>query len=131
MVSGYEPAVPVAGRPLRPAVPFPLSTKLTPVGRAPDSVRAAVGYPVEVTVKVPALPSVNVVLSAEVMEAAASTVRVKDWVAGLATPLVAVMVIGKEPVVEVAPARVAVPSPLSTKLTPDGRAPDSVSEGVG
>ena len=79
----------------------------------------------------PALPWVKDVLAAEVIAAGASTVRVKDWVAGLPTPLVAVMVIGNEPVVEVVPARVAVPSPLSTKLTPDGRAPDSVRAGFG
>ena len=42
------------------AVPSPLSVKVTPEGRAPDSDRAAVGRPV-VTVKVPALPSVKVV----------------------------------------------------------------------
>ena len=44
--------------------------------------------------KVPELPVVNVALEPEVMAAAASTVRVKDWVAGPPTPLVAVMVSG-------------------------------------
>ena len=86
--------MPAAGVPVRVAVPSPLSTKLTPVGRVPDSDSVAVGLPVEVTVKVPALPSVNVALEPEVMAAAASTVRVKDWVAGLPTPLSAVMVSG-------------------------------------
>ena len=55
------------------------------MGRAPVSDRAAVGTPEEVTVKLPALPSVKVVLLAEVMAGAASTVRVKVWVAGLPT----------------------------------------------
>ena len=62
-------------------MPSPLSMKVTPLGRAPDSDSAAVGTPVEVTVKVPAMPSVKVVLSPEVMAGAASTVRVKDWLA--------------------------------------------------
>ena len=43
------------------AVPSPLSVKLTPPGRAPVSVSDAAGYPDEVTVKVPAVPSVKVV----------------------------------------------------------------------
>ena len=51
-----------------------------------------VGSPVAVTVKVPGLPSLKVVLSAEVMAGAAPTVRVKDWVASGANPLVASMV---------------------------------------
>ena len=50
-----------------------------------------------VTVKVPAVPSVKVVVVAEVMAGAASTVRVKVWVASGPTPLEAVMVIGKRP----------------------------------
>ena len=50
------------------------------------------GRPVEVTVKVPADPSVKVVLSPEVMAGAASTVRVKDWLAFGLTPLRAPMV---------------------------------------
>ena len=48
--------------------------------------------PVEVTVKLPACPSVNVVLSAEVMVGATSTVRVKVWLASGLTPFEAVMV---------------------------------------
>ena len=86
--------VPTAGVPARVAVPSPLSTKVTPVGRAPDSARPAVGLPVDVTVKVPAEPSVKVVLLAEVIAGAASTVSVKVWVAGLPIPLLAVMVNG-------------------------------------
>jgi hypothetical protein len=52
--------------------------KLTPLGRAPDSDREAVGTPVEVTVKVPAVPSVNVVELPLVIDGGPSTVRVKD-----------------------------------------------------
>ena len=88
------PLEPAAGVPASVAVPSPLSMKLTPVGRAPVSESDAVGRPVVVTVKVPALPSVKVVLSAEVMPGATSTVRVKDWVASGVTPLAASMVKG-------------------------------------
>ncbi len=56
--------MPNAGVPLKVAVPFPLSTKDTPLGNAPDSLRLAVGNPVVVTVKLPRLPSVKVVLLA-------------------------------------------------------------------
>jgi hypothetical protein len=66
-------------------------------------------------------------------EVAVVTVRVKDWVALLPIPLAAVMVIGYVPLVPAAavPARVAVPLPLSVKVTPDGSVPDSVMAGVG
>ena len=48
-------------------MPSPLSAKLTPNGSAPVSERAAFGVPMVVTVKVPAVPVVNVVLDAEVI----------------------------------------------------------------
>ena len=76
------------------AVPLPLSAKVTPEGSRPDSANPAVGLPVEVTVKVPGEPWVKVVLAAEVMAGAASTVRVKFWLALGLTPLLAPMVIG-------------------------------------
>ena len=55
----------------------PLSLKVTPSGSEPVSDSDAVGVPVEVTVKDPALPSLKVALSAEVMAGGPSTVRVK------------------------------------------------------
>ena len=63
----YVPPVPAAGVPPSVAVPFPLFVKVTPFGRAPDSLSAGVGDPVAVTVKLPAVPAVNVVLFALVM----------------------------------------------------------------
>ena len=75
-------------------VPSPLSTKETPLGRAPLSDSAAVGVPVETRVNEPALDVVKVVFLAEVMAGAASTVRVKAWVAAGLSPLAAVMVNG-------------------------------------
>ena len=62
--------MPAAGVPARVAVPLPLSTKVTPEGSAPVSLSAGVGNPVVVTVKVPAVPVVNVVASALVIAGA-------------------------------------------------------------
>ena len=104
------------------AVPSPLSEKVTPLGSEPTSDRAAVGKPVEVTVKVPAEPSEKVVLSPEVMarglvdgeseglrRVRADSVGGRDGDrVGPAGPAAGV------------PARVAVPSPLSEKVTPLG-----------
>jgi len=70
MVIGKVPAVPLAGVPPRVAVPLPLSTKVTPLGNAPDSERAGFGTPVVVTMKVEALPTVKEVLLALVMAGA-------------------------------------------------------------
>jgi hypothetical protein len=58
-----------------------LSLKVTEVGSEPDSLRAGVGEPVVVTVKVPAAPTVKVVLLALVIVGALDpdfTVSVKD-----------------------------------------------------
>ena len=112
------------------SAPVP-GVKVTPFGRVPDSARVGVGEPVAVTVNVPAVPSVNVVWLAEVMAGGVpevETVRVKDWLAGEPTPLVAVKVIGKEPDWVGVPARTPVPG---VKVTPVGRVPDSASVGVG
>ena len=65
--------------------------------------KVGAGKPVAVTVKVPAVPSVKVAWLAEVMAAAASTVRVKLWVALGLTPLAAVMVNGKVPLAVAVP----------------------------
>ncbi len=66
----YEPLVPAAGVPLKVAVPFWLSTKVTPLGRAPVSASAGVGEPLAVTVKAPAVPGVKVALLPLVMTGA-------------------------------------------------------------
>jgi hypothetical protein len=92
-------AVKVIGKlPLAEGVPDRTpALKVTPVGRAPDSVMVGVGLPVAATVKVPAVPWVKVVWLAEVMAGAVPeelTVRAKGWEAFGLTPLVAPMVIG-------------------------------------
>ena len=94
------------------------------------------GVPVNVAVNEPAVPTVNVSdVNGGGLEypGAWSTVRAKDCVTGAPTLLVAVKEIGYTPPVFAAgvPESVAVPSPLSTKETPNGRVPVSVSDGEG
>ena len=105
------------------------------MGSVPLSLKAGVGIPVVVTVNVPGSPSVNVVMVALVIAGACgtATVSVKLWVALGDTPLAAVIVSGYVPELPAAglPASVAVPSLLSTKITPEGSAPVSLKEGVG
>ena len=95
-VRGYVPGVvPEAGVPLSVPVPFPLSLNVTPLGSAPVSLSEGVGLPVAVTVKLPAVPTVNVVLLVLVIAGAVCavlTVRVKLWLAGVPTALLAVIV---------------------------------------
>jgi len=71
-----------------------LFTNVTPLGSAPVSVKVGVGVPVVVTVKLPAVPAVNVVLFALVIAGpcVVFTVKVKLWLTGVPTPLLAVMV---------------------------------------
>jgi hypothetical protein len=134
IVSGYVPPVPVAGVPPSVAVPFPLFVNVTPLGSAPLSlIDDTVGFPVVVTAKLPAVPTVNVVLLPLVIAGAWFTVSVKFWVAFVPTPLLAVIVNGCVPPVPVAgvPASVAVPFPLLVNVTPLGNVPVSLSVGVG
>ena len=66
----FEEAVPEAGVPLSVPVPFPLSLNVTPLGSAPVSPSEGVGFPVAVTVKLPAVPTENDVLFALVIAGA-------------------------------------------------------------
>src|SRR5262249_6054828 len=122
------------GVPLRVPVPLPLSTNVTPSGRAvPLRVIGGVGVPVVVTVKVPAWPTVNLAALALVIASPGLTVSVKVWVALGVTALRAVEESVEVPPLPAAglPLSFAVPSPLSTNVTPDGKLPLSVSVGVG
>ena len=92
-VREYVPPLPDAGIPLSVAVPFPLFMNVTPLGSAPVSVRVGVGVPVVVTVKLPAVPTVNVAVLALVIAGAWFIFNVKLWLAAVPTPLLAVIVI--------------------------------------
>jgi hypothetical protein len=69
-----------------------LFTNVTPLGSVPVSVSVGVGDPVVVAVKLPAVPTANVVLFALMIAGAWFTFSEKLWLAGLPTPLLAVMV---------------------------------------
>jgi hypothetical protein len=113
-------------------VPESLSPeKVTPLGSVPEEVIVGVGLPVAVTVKDPGDPTAKVVEDAEVISGAVPTFKVKDWLAPEPTPLAALTVIGKVPPAVGSPDKVAVPSPLSTKLTPFGNVPVSDNAAVG
>ena len=62
IVIGYVPPVFAAGVPEIVAVPSPLSVHVSPGGSAPGTDNMHVGHPVTVTVKVPAWPTVKMVL---------------------------------------------------------------------
>ena len=88
----------MAGVPANVAVPLPLSLNVTPPGSVPQRLRFGVGVPVAVTVKDPAVPSVNGVALALVITGAACdpalTISVNDWLALGNIPFAAEMVIG-------------------------------------
>src|ERR1700719_469296 len=130
--------LPVAdeGEPLSVAVPSPLSLKVSPTGRAPDSARDGVGTPVVVTLKDPKVPAENVAVLPLVIAGACGvpvSVSVSPCWASGDKPLLAVkrMLNGLPASVPGVPPSVAVPFPLSLKVTPAGNAPVSVIEGLG
>ena len=84
-----------------------------------------------VTVKVNAAPTVAIAEAALVMAGPWPTMTVRVWVALGVTPLAAVTVRVFVPVAVGVPDSWAVPLPLSTKVSPAGRAPGSVIAGVG
>jgi hypothetical protein len=88
-VTGYVPPVPAAGAPLSVLVE---AVNVTPLGSVPVSLTDGVGAPVAVNAKVPAVPTVKVVLFALVIAGPWFTVKVKLWVASGPTPLCAVNV---------------------------------------
>ena len=71
------------GVPEKVAVPLPLAVKVTPVGSVPVRASVGAGYPVVVTVKLKAVPTVALALAALVMAGAWLTVKAKaGWPAG-------------------------------------------------
>jgi hypothetical protein len=83
-VMGYVPPDEAPGVPLRVPVPLPLLVRVTPDGSVPVSEMVAAGKPVVETVKVAAVPAVNVTLEADVMVGAWFTLT---EVRGLSVPL--------------------------------------------
>src|SRR5262245_22163682 len=75
------------------------------------------------TVKVPGWPVVKVTVGGLEIGGGGTTVSVKDCEAIGVMPLLAVIVNGKTPAADGVPIKVAVPSPLSTKVTPCGKVP--------
>src|SRR5438477_6492003 len=122
-LSAYVPPVPRSGVPLSVPVPSPLSLKVTPPGRAtpPRAIEGA-GKPVVVTVKVPAVPTVNVAAFELVMVGALFTVSVIACEPVQPTLSVATNVSGNEP------SWVGVPSstPAVEKPIPAGSVPVNV-----
>ena len=81
------PPVPTAGVPLNTPV---VASKVTPVGSVPlVCVKVGAGNPLAPSEKDPAEPTAKVVAFALVKAAAWLTVRVKERVAGVPTPLLA------------------------------------------
>src|SRR3984885_6048301 len=114
------------------AVPLPSSVKVTPAGRGPVSVSDGAGNPRVVTVKVPESPAVKVVDAWLVIAGASFRIAVNVCVT-VPWSFLAAMVTTKVPpwVAFGTPEMVAVPLPLSSKVTPEGRAPVLVSDGTG
>ncbi len=114
------------------AVPSPLSWKLTPAGSVPLSLMAAVVYAFVVMPMLNGVPSASVVFGIFVIFGALVIARLNGWVPVPAL-LLAVSVIGYTPMAPLVgvPEIVAVPLPLSAKVTPAGRAPLLVSFGAG
>src|SRR5579862_9090533 len=126
-VTVYVPPVPAPGVPLNTPV---VVLKLSPEGSVPVSLNVSPGKPLAVTVKLPAVPAVNVALLALVMAGAWSIVSVNVWLAAVPTPLEAVMVTVYVPPVP-APG-VPLNAPVDVlKVTPVGNVPVSPNVGAG
>src|SRR5271170_387038 len=124
IVTGKLPAGPV-GVPARVAVPSPLAVSASPAGSAPVSVTSGVGDPVVVIANDPAEFCVKSALDPLVMAGAAPvfTVIVSESVAVLPEALLAETDTVSLPAAAGSPEMVAVPYPLSTRLSPDGSVP--------
>jgi hypothetical protein len=101
---------------------------VTPFGSVPVSIQVGAGVPVAVTVKVPAVPTVYVVLFALVIAGAEFIVNVKLWLAFGVTPFCAVIVIGYVPPAVGVPDRIPV---AALNVMPFGSVPLTFSVGAG
>src|SRR5205814_8089133 len=84
-VTGKVLPTPAVGIPASFPLPFPLSMKVTPLGRAPVSVKDGAGKPVVSTANNPEVPNVKAVLLRLVKVGASFTVKAKLWLAGAPT----------------------------------------------
>ena len=130
IVNLYVPPVFAAGVPASVAVPSPLSVNVSLDGSLPSSGQGGGGHPGRPDSKGPGLADDNVVWSALVIRGFWRTMRVKNWLSGLATFLAVTLNVYTPPVVGV-PESVAVPSPLSFAVSPGGRLRDSDNVHVG
>ena len=103
------------------------AVKVTPVGRGPVSPKVGVGVPVAVTVKVPAMPSLKVVASAEVI-VGADAYGQGEALGGVGEDPVAGGEGDREGAGRPSGCRVSEPP---VKVTPVGRGPVSVMVGAG
>jgi hypothetical protein len=116
--------VPTAGVPLKTPV---AGTKVTPDGKVPAIESIGVGEPVAATVKVPAMPSVKLALSALIMTGVRLIVMLKFCVASGAVPFAAVTVPLK------VPRAVGMPeiAPADVNVSPVGNEPDETENIIG
>ena len=114
------------------AVPFPLSVKVRPPGSGPDSASAGAGYPVARTVSLSAAPTLTLIARIFLIVGALVTVSVNAWVA-VPYLFLAVRASGYTPAAAFlgVPEIVAVPSPLSVNVTPEGSRPVLLIVGAG
>src|SRR5919205_4106418 len=122
-VSPYRPPVPALGVPSSAPV---AGVNVIPAGKLPLSESDGAGVPVAVTVKLPALPTVKVVLLAELIRELSSMFRLKGRLAGLPMPLFALNVSAYVPLVPAAgvPERMPV---CASKDSPSGKLPLALS----
>ena len=102
---------------------------VNPTGSVPVSDNVGAGKPVAATVNVPAVPTVNVVLFALILQRLA-TVSKKLWVEFGETPFCAIMVMEYVPPVPAAGVPLITPVPR-LKVTPVGSGPVSLNVGFG
>ena len=99
-------------------MPLPLLVSVTPVGSVPDSVIAAVGLPVVVTVNVPGRPGERSRIAAR--DGRGLLHGDRQRLLGRAVAVVAARCMAYVPAVAGVPDRLAVPSALAVNVMPGG-----------
>ena len=104
--------------------------KLTPLGSVPLTLRVGAGVPVAVTWNAPALPTLNVVASAEVMLETSRTSRLTGRLAALPMPFAAPRVTAYVPLVPASGVPEMAPV-AESKERPAGKLPSRLNVGTG